>query len=207
MISEPLRQFSDIHTHHKGDPSAVCSLQPSEAIELCRSDENQPFSIMLHPWHANVELDMQFLNAINFCKADPRFVAIGECGLDKNCDTPLDVQLHSFEIALRTAKEMHKPVILHVVKMWDPMFKVVNAIFGSQGAIKADTEGARLIVHGFRKNAQLARQLVDAGYYLSLGNKFNPDVISVINSNKIYHETDETAIFDDVFDTDSTQKQ
>ena len=197
MIFETLKQFDDIHTHVMGNPRAVCSLPPEEAIILSRTSQDQPFSIMLHPWHicqySGHDLLSQFAEAVSACSSDERFVAIGECGLDSKCDTPLSDQIACFEQALLIARQYRKPVILHIVRMWDQLLLSTRRVFGQGGAATADAEGCRLIVHGYRKNLALAQQLVAQGYYLSLGSKFNPAVLTGIAPEKIYRETDETA--------------
>ena len=193
MIFEALRQFDDIHTHVVGNQNAVCSLPPEEAIALMRTDICQPYSIMLHPWHVTPQMVEDFTEATGLCAADKRFVAIGECGLDSNCPTPIDLQRQGFVTALLSAKELHKPVVLHIVRQWDEMIRLTRKVFGKGGAHAADAQGCRLIVHGFRKNLPLAQQLVGEGFYLSLGHKYNPDVEKGIAPEKIYHESDDSA--------------
>jgi Tat protein secretion system quality control protein TatD with DNase activity len=48
-----------------------------------------------------------------------------------------------------------------------------------------------LIIHGFRKGPQLARQLLDAGFSISIGTHHHPDILSIIPPHRLYHETDE----------------
>lgn len=190
MIYGALRQFSDIHTHLKGVADSICSLPPKEAISMLGSDNNQYFSLELHPWFVVPKMIEDFLEASTLLEGNQHLVAIGECGIDANCNTDIDLQISAFEIALETAKRLHLPVVLHVVKSWEAVFASVEKIFGRRGAHSADAEGCRLIVHGFRKNENMARQLIDAGYYISLGEKYNENVVSAIPEDKIYHETD-----------------
>lgn len=182
MISGTLRAFDDIHTHVLGNPKAICSLSPKDAIEMCRNQGNQPYSIMLHPWYIDQNLINEFRDAVEICKDDTNFIAIGECGLDSNCETQIELQQEGFIEALTTAKKLHKPVIVHIVKLWDKLLKLVNQY--------GDMENAPVIIHGYRKNVQLAQQLVDRGFYLSLGEKYNVDVPKVIPKDKLFHETD-----------------
>ena len=51
-----------------------------------------------------------------------------------------------------------------------------------------------LIVHGFRKGPQLAQQLLDVGFHISLGEKFNPEVAKIVPSDRLWRETDESAL-------------
>lgn len=194
MINEALRQFEDIHTHVVGNANAVCSLSPKEAMALSRAATPQPYSIMLHPWLANENLLAEFLEAVEVCASDPRFVAVGECGLDATCATPLHVQRQCLEAALRAAHRCHKPVILHIVKTWDALLEITREVFGAGGAAAAESEGCRLIIHGFRKNLVLAQQLVAHGYYISLGKRYNPQVLAGISQDRLYRETDDSAM-------------
>lgn len=67
----------------------------------------------VHPHHAStwsreVESDVRAL------LADPRVVAVGECGLDHDRDlSPRDAQRRAFEAQLAVAAETAKPVFLH----------------------------------------------------------------------------------------------
>lgn len=110
---------------------------------------------------------------------DPQFVAIGECGLDSHSSTPPDLQLKAFRAALQVADELHKPVIIHCVKCWN---QVISEVKGHEGPF---------IIHGFRKGPVLARQLLDAGFSLSLGLHYHPEVIKIIPEDRLYRETDE----------------
>lgn len=184
MIYGALREFDDIHTHIKAGPRSICSLSPKEAIELSRTDIEQPYSIMLHPWYINAELLAEFHEAIEICRQDSRFVAIGECGLDTNCETELSVQEEGFIAALTAAKNLHKPVIVHIVKAWDRLIQLIDQY--------GDKENSPIVIHGYRKNVQLAQQLVARGYFLSLGKKYNVEVPKIIPKDKLFHETDTT---------------
>ena len=186
----------DIHTHVPSGPNSICSLPPLKAIEMSRSNLNQPYSIELHPWYASTSLLEEFLEACEICKDDERFVAIGECGLDtlaisdknKSLDVSLETQKHCFKQSLLKAKELHKPAILHIVKAWELLYEIVDEVFPSL----SNPSDPILIVHGFRKNVTFAKQLISRGFYLSLGEKYNPEVLSLIPSGKIFRETDRT---------------
>lgn len=45
---------------------------------------------------------------------------------------------------------------------------------------KAFRPKQRWIIHGFRRKPELARQLVDAGFDISIGTKYNPGVPAVV---------------------------
>lgn len=48
----------------------------------------------------------------------------------------------------------------------------------------------RWIIHGFRGKPELARQLLAAGFDISIGTKFNPEVPGAVPSGHLFHETD-----------------
>lgn len=188
MKIEELYIFEDIHTHVKAGQKSICSVMPKDAIALCKSKEYQPFSIELHPWYASRRLLQEFLDACEICRDDARFVAIGECGLDKGekgKENGFDIQEECFRHALRKAKELQKPVIIHCVKAWDELHKLIKAQYPLPL-----THYPPIIIHGFRKNAIFAQQLIQQGYYISLGKKYNPEIPKIIPADKIFHETD-----------------
>ena len=198
-----LQNLTDIHTHHMGRKEALMSLPPDVAMSGC----DTPFSLELHPWKLKSEklkiksekLDSEneksgirneelFVFAADKLKDNPNFLAIGECGLDNQCGTPLDIQLPAFCTALRTAAKMHLPVIVHCVGYWAEMMACVKAYY----PIDESGNWGVAIIHGYRKGPQLAEQLLRAGFSLSLGEKFNPDVARLVPSDRLWFETDES---------------
>ena len=187
--------FTDIHTHTPGRPGSILSVSAEEVGVVVNANRNKPlneqqyFSIELHPWHLTESSIATFLHAVNQYRDDPHFVAIGECGLDGLCSTPVDLQLEAFRTALQSARSLGKPVIIHCVKLWSQLIAEAKPYLTlSQG--KNETIPP-FIIHGFRKGPQLARQLLDAGFSLSIGIHYHPDILSIIPSNRLYHETDE----------------
>lgn len=180
-----VRHFTDIHTHIPGKPLSILSVPVCKVEQLllsnaCNGTSAQYYSLQLHPWHLNTEEDIvQFTAKAKELREDPHFVAVGECGLDGLADTPLPLQLNAFRAALQIAEELQKPVIIHCVKLWSELI--------------AETRGHKglMIVHGFRKGPALAQQLLDAGFSLSLGSRYNEEVMELIPPERLYRETDE----------------
>lgn len=188
MIS--LSHFSDIHTHVPGRPNSILSIPPSEVEGICASNallpeaERQYFSLQLHPWHVRSEADIdEFVRCADQHRDDPQLVAIGECGLDGLCATPLPLQEQAFLAALQVAQQLQLPVIIHCVRHWDRLLALTSSFKWGPDC--------PLIIHGFRKGPQLARQLLNAGFSLSIGTHYNPDAAALIPSDRLYHETDE----------------
>ena len=180
-----LRNLSDIHTHHAGRADALLSLPVERALAGCIT----PFSLELHPWKLetsanalSLQLDT-FRRAADALRHDPRLMAIGECGLDNHCDVPLAIQITAFRAALATARELDLPVIIHCVGHWAEVMAMVR---------EAGTSAN--IIHGFRKGTTLATQLLNAGFSIALGEKFNPDVARLVPADRLFFETDESEV-------------
>lgn len=179
-----MQHFSDIHTHRPGKLSSVLSISVTDVEQVLMSNEKletkQYYSLQLHPWHLTGLQDIEtYVSKARQLRDDPYFIAIGECGLDALCDTPLPLQTQAFKAALQVADELHKPVIIHCVKLWPQLLTETK---GHQGL---------MIIHGFRKGPELARQLLDAGFSLSLGQHYHPEVRAMIPQDRLFFETDE----------------
>ena len=184
-----IHQLLDIHTHQTGRPEALLSLSPTEAMAGCPT----PYSLSLHPWWLTSDevaqrLMEEFRLAVSQLASDPLLLAIGECGLDNKCGIPLALQKEVFRLVLSTARSLHLPVIIHCVGHWAEMMQCCR----EAGLLTPDCPP--LIVHGFRKGPQLARQLLEAGFHISLGEKFNPEVAKIVPSDRLWFETDESAL-------------
>jgi TatD DNase family protein len=138
------------------------------------------FSIGIHPWDADVEFSkIEFENYLS-CQ---NCIAIGECGIDKLKGADLDFQKTIFKFQLNSAVKYKKPVIIHCVKAFDEIIEICEPF---QSKIP-------LIIHGFNKSEQLAKQLIDKGFYISFvyaifkKNDFNFNTICLDN---LFLETD-----------------
>lgn len=184
-------RFTDIHTHCPGRDSAIVSVTPDAVGALPAA---QSYSLQLHPWHlpheaeaARLAVEAFVAEARRLAASDPRLVAIGECGLDGCCDVPPAVQQAAFVAALRVAQELDLPVIVHCVRRWGEMLAAVREVYGTGSAQRP----LPVIIHGFRRGPELARQLLDAGLSLSLGRHFNPEAEKIIPPQRCYRETDD----------------
>lgn len=185
-----LHRFADIHTHQLGHPDSILSIPVAEVESLrernrlLSPEQRQCYSLQLHPWHLTSEADIQqFVQRALSLANDPELVAIGECGLDGICPTPLALQEQAFTAALQVAHQLGLPVIIHCVRHWSLLLKLVRAS-------KCGFAPGQLIIHGFRKGPALAQQLLDAGFSLSLGKQFHPDVLQLVPTDRLYNETD-----------------
>lgn len=110
----------------------------------------EPQAVGIHPWQAEKE---QFSPSI-FEGA----VAIGEIGLDFACDVNREAQQQLFLKQLCEAEWLDVPVILHCVKAFEPVMKML-----------AEWRLRAVIFHGFIGSVQQAQRAVERGYFLSFG--------------------------------------
>jgi TatD DNase family protein len=120
------------------------------------------YALGIHPlWLAGaLESDIERLRAlVPDALQDPRFVAIGEIGIDL-VEPDLDVgrQEWFYREQLKVARDFGLPVIVHVRRSADLLLKHLRAI---------DVPGG--IVHAFNGSAQQARQCVERGFRLGFG--------------------------------------
>ena len=143
------------------------------------------YSIGIHPWYINenrLQLDLKIIEEklqLSQC------LALGECGLDKRIEIPLALQIDVFEKQIALAQKYQKPIILHLVSAFEELIEIKRRLKIT----------VPMIVHGFSKNEQLAKQLVDNGFYLSFGKYLlqNPELENVFKSvpnDRFFLETD-----------------
>ena len=85
-----------------------------QAMALCEAHPEVLFATAgVHPHHAT-ELDEHAMAALRSLLGSPKFVAVGECGLDFFRDySPREAQRQAFAGQLELAAEVQKPVFLH----------------------------------------------------------------------------------------------
>ena len=190
---------TDVHTHRKGNPDAIYNASPREAVEFCRMRHNQqPYSLSIHPWdlrpdeNGRLSVLREFTDAVAVCMRDSQMIAVGECGLDPKCPLSAEDQQAVFEDALDVARSSNRPVIVHCVKLWEAMMESVARVWGVRQAAEAWDDGCPIIIHGFRKGPELARQLVGRGYWISFGEHFNTEALRAVPAQMRFIETDES---------------
>ena len=176
-------QYFNLHTHQFTNQADVLELVNQYPQEF---DATIPFySIGIHPLYIDenrLEKDFQLVNEK---LALPECLALGECGLDKRGETPFEIQQSVFEKQLALAEKHQKPVVIHCVAAFQELIETKKRL-----KIKVP-----MIVHGFSKKAELAKQLIDNGFYVSFGKNLlrNPELEPVFKSipnDKFLLETD-----------------
>jgi TatD DNase family protein len=183
MSFPTLERYIDIHTHNETTtPSSMVVLNMYEGFETAGT--SVACSVGLHPWylqsHASDFIELQKVASL------PNVLAIGECGLDKVCDTDWNLQLSVFAQHIILASALRKPLIIHCVRAYDEVIQLLEKYKVS----------VPVIFHGFNKKQTIADKLIARGYYLSFGasllqsNAQVADVFRSIPEDSFFLETD-----------------
>lgn len=177
--------YVNIHSHTDIDSNihVIRNLTFSEANKIFTSKNKGLFSLGFHPWYADM-FSNELMNKMNKWIKDDRFVAIGECGLDKNSKVSIEEQVKVFERQIILSEEAHKPVIIHCVGCFNELFELKKRLNPYQ----------TWIIHGFRGKPELAKQVIRSGCRLSFGEHFNEESVRITPINQIFIETDESHI-------------
>lgn len=137
------------------------NLEASNAsIALAYAHEQVYACVGVHPHNAK-DLDASGLEQLRQWAQLDRCVGVGEIGLDFYRDlSPRDIQIDAFLAQYRMAKEVGRPVVLHVRDAYDKMI----ALLKKEGL---PAQGG--VVHSFSMDWQTARPLLDLGWHLGIG--------------------------------------
>jgi TatD DNase family protein len=144
----------DFHTHDPDTPLRALISTTNDALpgKLC--------SLQFHPW----DLPENFsLLPPDFAVRAAGYAAIGEAGLDKLHGAPPEVQINALRQIFAAARQLNKPVVCHVVKMYEEFF-----------AIRKEFPEVKVMLHGFRGKAEMLTRLWRSDVTVS----FHPDLIN-----------------------------
>jgi TatD DNase family protein len=176
-------QFLNLHTHKFTNQETILELVNQYPQEF---EASIPFySIGIHPWYINektLEADLQIIDSK---LQESNCLALGECGLDKRIEIPLELQEMVFEKQLLLAQKQNKPVVIHCVAAFQEVIAIKKRL-----KIKVP-----MLIHGFSKNKQVAKELIDNGFHISFGKYLlqNPELETVFQSipnDRFFLETD-----------------
>ena len=115
-------------------------------------------------------------------------VAVGECGLDYHYDhSPRDAQRHAFELQLRIATELDRPVVVHSREADGDITAMIDT------AARAGTRG---VLHCFTGPHAVAEAALSAGWYVSFSGIVtfkkwtDEDLLRVIPDDRLLVESD-----------------
>ena len=176
-------EFFNFHTHQFTNQSNILELVNQYPQDF---DASIPFySIGIHPWYIKEEQIDTDLKITEEKLQTKNCLALGECGLDKRIEIPLEQQITVFEKQLTLAEKYNKPVVIHCVAAFQEVIEIKKRLKIS----------VPMIIHGFSKNSQIASQLIKEGFYISFGKYLlkNPDLKAVfqnVPNDRFFLETD-----------------
>jgi TatD DNase family protein len=141
-----------------------------KARALSRELSGCYYALGIHPWWiGKVPMDSaslgryaeQISQTLREDKASnqARCVAIGEAGLDKTIETPIEQQLDVFKWHIDLANQFKLPLIIHSVRTHNELIAHCKKHPPLHGGV----------VHAFNGSYETAMQLIGLGFYLGVG--------------------------------------
>ena len=134
-----------------------CSLESSyHAVKLANAYDYLYAAVGSHPDVAD-EVNEDVLEQYRvLVRENPKVKAIGEIGLDYHYeDIPREIQLRAFRMQMELARELNLPAIVHERDAHEDGMQVVR-----------DFPEVTGVFHCYSGSAEMARQLVDKGWYI-----------------------------------------
>lgn len=141
-------------------------------------------SIGIHPWYLTEDSFPLQKKWITDMLADKRIIALGESGMDKQCNTPFDLQLKAFLFMITLSEEKSLPIFIHCVKAFNEIIALKKSLKPKQ----------TWIIHGFRGKKELAESLIKNGFILSFGEKYNQETLQTVPQKSFLLETDNNTV-------------
>ena len=134
-----------------------CSLASSRnAVKLANTYGYIYAAVGSHPDAADEVNDEVLEEYRKLCKQNPKVKAIGEIGLDYHYeDIPRELQRKAFRAQMELARELDLPAIVHEREAHEDGMQVVR-----------DFPEVTGVFHCYSGSAEMARQLVDRGWYI-----------------------------------------
>jgi TatD DNase family protein len=183
--------YVNIHGHRQANNIQEWVMMNLMASEYPPDDiENGYYSVGFHPYNVGKVEEEETLNKVRLATENLNVFAIGEIGLDKSIEAPLETQMRIFEKQVDIAEFSDMPIILHVVKAFNEMIEFMNA----------HKPSVPMIIHGYNGSREMAEELVKAGFLISFGEAIAGEHSKIVEAliavpvEKLFLETDEGSI-------------
>jgi len=187
-MGEDQKRYINIHGHRRSNTIEEWVMQNLMARDFPPEDiENGYYSVGFHPYNVGKVDKEVTLKRVKKATEHPRVLAIGEIGLDKSIESPLEDQLGIFEKQVEIAESANLPVILHVVRAFNEIL----------GFMKAKQPVVPMIIHGYNGSPEMVEELVKAGFLISFGQAISGEHSKIVESlqkvpiEMMFLETDE----------------
>lgn len=139
--------------------AGTCIETSKQAIEIAKKHPTCSALVGVHPHDAS-GADAETTNRLRELAKLPEVVGIGEIGLDFHYNfSPPEIQIAVFRNLWQLAAKLQMPAVIHVREAFDDFFK----------AIKGLPTPAKVMLHCFSGDLEIARRAADMGYHFSIG--------------------------------------
>lgn len=178
--------YINIHTHYlsiKSNVKSVLNVYPEELPH-----KGLWFSTGIHPWYLKRGYEKEIQDIKEHLK-NPKCIAIGECGLDKNIKVDFSFQKEVFKQHIQLSEKHKKPLIIHCVKSYNEIIQLKKEYKPTQ----------KWLIHGFNKRLKIVELLVENDILMSYGtalltNKSTQNSFVHTPLEFIFLETDNTSV-------------
>ena len=175
--------YIDFHTHkpiYSNDKEVIEIISAHKSVKY----ENEFYTIGHHPWWIEKALTEAENNNLTQNLQKKLCLGIGECGLDKLKGASKEIQEEVFYQQIQVANKNNVPIIIHCVRQYDQILR-----------FKKQYGKTPWVIHGFRRNQQLAKSLLDQGIQMSVSpfenmNQSFKEMLEYIPLNGFFIETD-----------------
>ncbi|HEY6290380.1 MAG TPA: TatD family hydrolase [Terriglobia bacterium] len=146
-----------------------------KVIELAERHAGFYWAAGIDPHEAASAREEHF-ESLNDLAAHPKFLAVGEIGLDYYYDYPRDVQKQVFLRQIELARVLGRPIIIHCRDAWSDLRQILRARLAPSSPVPGpasiqgdgpDRLAGAGILHCFSGTTEDAHDLVDLGFYVS----------------------------------------
>lgn len=189
--------YINIHTHISTSTNdlQVLVLNPKEWKSNIYSDK-ELYTVGVHPWHSNADNLTEQLAVLEEAIQKPNVIALGEIGLDRSIDIPLQVQESVLKQQIGMAKQCSKPLVFHAVRTIPSVLSIC----------RQEKVQQPIIFHGFLGKPEAVQQINKANGHVSFGAQIIENRIwdkalkEAYELKNLFFETDEsTATIDAVY--------
>lgn len=178
--------LADAHTHHP-----LANTYAIQNIDDTVFFPDQWFSFGLHPWHAASADFEHYKEKLLRAHAHPKFVALGEVGLDRACEVDFEIQKEIFIKQLELVQTLKiEVIVIHCVRALNDILSI----------LKIHPVRAKLLFHDANFTLQDCHLLTSRGYYLSFGKNLMrakskaKDSFARIDQDFVLLETDDSGL-------------
>jgi len=187
-MSKERKIFINIHGHRQANNIQEWVMMNLFARDFPPEDiERGYYSVGFHPYNVGKVDEQDTLERVKKATKHPRVYAVGEIGLDKSIEAPLEDQMRIFEKQVEIAEAANLPVVLHVVRAFNEIIEFA----------KRKQPLVSMIIHGYNGSPEVAEELVKAGFMISFGEAIAGEHSKVVEAlhkvpiEKLFLETDE----------------